>query len=70
MQRIDRFQETNDTRLNVSAGNTLTQSFIASKNNFSGIRVVVYNPKLGGAGSYLFSISDGQNVTVKELAVS
>ena len=70
MQRIDRFQETNDTRLSVSAGNTLTQSFTVSKNNFTGIRVVVYNPKLGGAGSYLFSISDDQNVTVKELTVS
>ena len=70
MQRIDRFQETNDTKLNISAGNSLTQSFIASKNNFTGIRVVIYNPKLGAKGSYLFAISDDQNVAVKELTVS
>lgn len=70
MQRLDRFQETNDTKLNVSTGNMLTQSFALSKNNFTGIRVVVYNPKLGGQGSYLFTISDEQNIVVKELTVS
>src|SRR3989338_2589047 len=58
MRRIDSFQEKQDTTLFIGPGNTLKQTFTVNNDGLAGIRLVVYNPKLGGKSKYKLSLSD------------
>ncbi|OGG32156.1 hypothetical protein A3I51_00405 [Candidatus Gottesmanbacteria bacterium RIFCSPLOWO2_02_FULL_38_8] len=61
MRRIDSFQEKQDTTLFIGPGNTLKQTFLARADGLAGIRLAVYNPKLGGTSKYKLTLSNEAN---------
>lgn len=66
MRRLDTFQNKSDTPLIVGPGNSISQSFMPLHNNLAGIRIIVLNPKLGGNASYVLTVSDENNNTIRQ----
>ena|SRR3990167_4664073 len=61
MRRLDSFQERTDTAIFAGAGNIISQTFRARNDGLAGIRLVVYNPRLGGQGKYQLILKDEKN---------
>lgn len=70
MRRLDNFQEKNDTVIIAGPGNITGQTFISNKNNLSGIRIFIFNPKLGGKEEYKIKIISGKSQTIREEKVT
>lgn len=62
MRRLDIFQENHGNSLIVGPGNTISQTFIPTKNNLAGVRIPVSNPKLGATDEYQMSIVYENNI--------
>lgn len=62
MRFLDQFQISNTDLLLVGPENAVKQSFIAGKNNLSGIRVGLSNATLGGKKAYQISLSDSSGI--------
>ena len=62
MRFVDQYQGKHDVKLLVGPGNGLSQSFISEQNNLAGIRLFVFNAKLGGKKEYLISISKNNEI--------
>lgn len=58
MRFIDQFQQIHNEFLLVSANSQIKQTFVATHDNFSGIRVSLSNSNLGGNKLYQISILD------------
>src|SRR4030067_2597139 len=68
MRRLDSFQEKNDTNLFIGPGNSLKQTFTAGKDVLAGIRLLVFNPRLGGRAKYKLTLTDeGNNLIWQDL---
>jgi hypothetical protein len=70
MRRLDQFQDIKNTQLLIGPGNALKQEIFSTKNNFAGIRLLVYNPNLGGNQSYKVSILDYKGNIIREQTVT
>lgn len=70
MRKLDLFAETNDTRLFVGPGNTLKQTFVPQHDRLSGIRLFVFNPKLGGKSLYKLLLIDNEDRIVWQDLIS
>src|SRR3989344_151005 len=70
MRFLDSFQEGNDTSLYVGPGNTISQTFRTSYNNLSGVRLFVFNPRLGGKKTYILELTDESNNQIRQDTIS
>lgn len=66
MRRIDSFQEKSETVLIAGPGNSISQSFYSFHDNFAGIRILVFNPDLGGKQNYKIQIENDQKEIIRE----
>lgn len=70
MRRLDSYQEIANNKLIVGPNNCIGQSFSTKRNNIAGIRMLLYNFRLGGKTEYLLSVKDDQNNILQKLTVS
>jgi hypothetical protein len=70
MRRLDQFQEVNDTTLVVGGNSTVSQTVTPTRNNFSAVRLYVFNPNLGGKALYTISILDEYKNIIRTSKIS
>ena len=70
MRRLDSQQDIANANLIVGPRNCIGQSFSTRRNNIAGIRMLVYNYRLGGKTEYLLSLKDDKDNILQKLTVS
>ena len=70
MRLLDSFQDREETTLLIGPNQALKQSLVVEHNNFAGLRLRLYNPKLGSTDPYLLKIWQQDGVMVLEQLLS
>lgn len=69
MRRLDSFQDQSDTVLFVGPNSVLSQSFRSLHQNLAGIRLPIYNPRLGGQAAYQISILNPEHQIIRQMVI-
>lgn len=60
MRKLGEYQVVSDGRLILGPGQEVSQELVARSNGLAGVRLLMFNPKLGGEGKYKVSVLDNE----------
>ena len=70
MRRLDNYQIESNSTIRVEKNSTITQSFQSHKGNLAGVRLIGFNPNLGGSENFELTSRDENNQPVRTLSLS